>query len=299
MFSSVIDAACFDSLSQLGPWGRLLGFCIALVYFACFESRIGGGQTVGKRWLKLRVVDRNGYAVSFGRAIVRYAIFAIPLFLNQIDIPTTRTPLILSFLISLVVFGVGGSTLYLMVFNRSTRQGLHDLAVGAYVTKADDTGQMEVKPIPRAHWAAVGLVFALTTAAWTFSNMLEKRAPFHQMRQDAFFIEQMDGVQRARVLDTLSHSGTGGEAKKVLLVSVILTKKTANEEAFADNAARILLQKDRNAQEYDELSVRIFRGYDMGIGTRWNHEEFAHTPVEWRQRVLGASPGQTPSSTHQ
>lgn len=289
---SGVGNAFYDKLSHMGPWGRLVGFSIALPYFAIMESSIGGGHSFGKLCLKLKVVDTQGNTISFGKSLARYVIFAVPSFLFEIALPVTRTPWILSALISVVVLGVGGSTLYLLTFNRDTRQGLHDLAVGSYVTKAGDTGPVEVRPIARKHWAALGsLLIILAVLAGIQSKFLEKRGPLPQMQQDARMIERMDGVQQARVHDFMLHNRSSGGAKKSLDFS-IRTEKPVDQEAFADEVAKIVLQNDRYAQEYDQLTIRISRGYDIGIASHWNHEDFEHTPDEWRLRLRGALPPQ-------
>src|SRR5580765_1944730 len=59
-----LGALWFDRLASLGAGGRFLGAAIALVYLSLLNGRIGQGQTVGKRLLKVRVVDSNGEAVS-------------------------------------------------------------------------------------------------------------------------------------------------------------------------------------------------------------------------------------------
>jgi uncharacterized RDD family membrane protein YckC len=296
---SGVGNAFFDKLSHMGPWGRLVGFSIALPYFAIMESSIGGGQSFGKLCLKLKVVDAQGNTISFGKSLARYVMFAVPSFLFEIALPVTRTPWILSTLISVFVLGVGGSTLYLITFNRDTRQGLHDLAVGSYVAKAGDTGPVEARPIATKHWATLGsLLIILAVLAGIQSNILVKRGPLPQMRQDARMIEQMDGVQQARVQDFMLHNRSGGGAKKSLDFS-IRTEKPVDQEAFADEVAKIVLQNDRYAQEYDQLTIRILRGYDIGIASHWNHQEFTHSPDEWRQRVLGASPVSNPTPTRQ
>jgi hypothetical protein len=45
-------AAFFQQFVELGGWGRAIGFPIAAIYFVILNSRIGGGQTIGKRILK-------------------------------------------------------------------------------------------------------------------------------------------------------------------------------------------------------------------------------------------------------
>lgn len=63
---------------QLGGWGRLVGFSIALIYFGVMNSSISGGQTIGKKSLKIRVVDSNNSPISLEKSVLRYSILAIP-----------------------------------------------------------------------------------------------------------------------------------------------------------------------------------------------------------------------------
>ncbi len=168
----------FEPLSHLGPWGRLVGFCLALPYFAILNSKIGNGQTLGKRWMHLQVVDEDGNTISFWRSVVRYALFAVSYYVNGIALPMTRTPWIVSSLISVVIFGVGCATLYLVLFNRHTRQGIHDLAVGSYVADADKIGPLKMQAIWKMHWVILGsLLILLSLGAGILGNKLAKWGP--------------------------------------------------------------------------------------------------------------------------
>jgi len=60
--------------AALGTWALavaiLLGFSIYLGYFALFET-FWSGQTLGKRWMKLRVIRDDGRPITFFEAFVR------------------------------------------------------------------------------------------------------------------------------------------------------------------------------------------------------------------------------------
>ncbi len=152
----IVGAVFFNTLSRMGPWGLLLGFSLALTYFATLDSRLGGGQTLGKRLLSLRVVNAQGQLIPWERSVVRYTIFALPIFFTDPSLPAVRTTWIIPFLIIFVTLGVGGSTLYLLVFNRHTRQGLHDLAVGTYVVESGVSRPLKTAPIWSMHWWVMG-----------------------------------------------------------------------------------------------------------------------------------------------
>src|SRR5690348_14117245 len=51
----LLGFAMFDWAASLGQAGRLIGFVVALLYFGLLNSRLGGGQTLGKRLLGIRV----------------------------------------------------------------------------------------------------------------------------------------------------------------------------------------------------------------------------------------------------
>ena len=100
---------------ELGGWGRALGFPIAATYFAILNSNIGGGQTIGKRILKIQVLDKAGELLSLPKSAIRYSIIGIPYFLNGARISESFIYPIGFYLLSLLVFGFGLSIVYLLV----------------------------------------------------------------------------------------------------------------------------------------------------------------------------------------
>ena len=303
-----IGTTFFDSLSQLGPWGHLLGFCISLSYFATLDSSVGHGQTVGKRLLRLRVVGAQGNPISLGRSLVRFTVFAFPQFLNGLQLPREINPWIGSILLAVVVSGVGGSTLYLLIFNRHTRQGLHDLAAGSYVVGASDTGLVQTEPIWDTHWRVLRwfltLLACLAVSGIVMHNKLEKSGPVFQSEEDVRLLEQLDQVQmaRARYLkpikwnDSLTKNPLAH--KKTLVITVWWTGEPKAREAFSYQVAKLILQNDPMVNDQDLLWIVVARGYNLGIASGGNSQAFSHSPAEWRQHVFGTLPAQSPAPTH-
>jgi uncharacterized RDD family membrane protein YckC len=285
-----IGTAFFERLSQLGPWGRLVGFSIGLVYFACFDSRIASGQSIGKRLLKIRVIDSKGNAISFNKALLRSTIFLVPCFLYGLRTPEAQTPWIMSVAEFFVVYWIGGSTLYCIMFNRPARQGLHDLAVGTYVTSTSETNPVRAGSIAITHWAILAiLLIGATLGAETLNDTIEKRPPFPQLREDARLIEQLSCVQRARVKDVHRYASINKSKKGDLILDIILQSKPASPSGFADDAAKMVLQHDQSAENCDRLIVRLYQGYDIGIAQAWRHQEFTYTPADWSQQMRDSS----------
>lgn len=96
----------------------LLGALVRAAYEVTFVAR--DGQTLGKRWLGLRVVDRDTGAVpTLNQAALRYAV------------PETVT------LLQLTAPGLSpllGLVIYLPILKGPLHRGLHDHAAGTVVT---------------------------------------------------------------------------------------------------------------------------------------------------------------------
>lgn len=78
----MLGAIFFDVLARMGSYARLIGFAIALAYFGIGNSRLGSGQTLGKRLLGLRVVDGHHAILSLPRSLARYVVLGIPFFVG-------------------------------------------------------------------------------------------------------------------------------------------------------------------------------------------------------------------------
>ena len=230
----------------------------------------------------MRLVDVNGKPISFEKALARYTIFAAPAIAYGLKLPETRTAWVVSALVFVVVFWIGGSTFYLIILERTNRQGLHDLAIGSYVVYADHEGPVEAKPVPQLHWVILGsLLLALTLGTAMFKDWSEKQPIALEFHRDTRLLESLDGVQRAHLRESLTH-GLNGGAKKILYIGVTRKTKPANEEAFAYDLTKTLLDADQNLHGYDLINVRLFYGYDIGIAVHREHREFEQPPSAWR-----------------
>ena len=63
-----------DGLLRLGEKAVLFGIPFTLLYTGVLQSHIGGGQTLAKRLLGLRVLRLDGQFLSLDRSLVRWSI---------------------------------------------------------------------------------------------------------------------------------------------------------------------------------------------------------------------------------
>lgn len=286
IIGSILGALFFDAFTRMGAMARIVGFLVATIYFALFDSSIGKGRSIGKRLLRLKLVDAQGEALALEEAILRFVILAVPYFLNGLPLPVSRTSEAVGVLLSLVVFGVGGTNLYLLIFNRGTRQGLHDMVVKSYVIMVESEGPVTTGLFWTKHWGLIGSTVGVAIlAASIFSPWLAKRGSFPQMMQDVALVEQIEGVITAGVNETkILHSGPR-ENDRFLTINVLWSGAQGSENAVINQIARTILEHDHNIQRYSKMRIILTRGYDIGIASRWTSQWAAYSPDEWREQV--------------
>lgn len=284
----------YDPLAHLGGWGRLLGFCIALAYYAILNSSIGNGQTIGKRIVKVEVVNSHGEHISPILSVLRYAVLAVPFFLNGAIIPPSLIASPLGYLLGLLVFGFGGATIYLYIFNRRTRQCLHDLACGTFVVRAFPKGDVLASPVWKVHVVVVSVWFVLVIVAMIVMQNIAQKGVFPGLLATQQAIMSSGKVHMATLSVGKTWRASGGSRTETTHVAsnAIWKRRPADYEAAAREVAFIILNRYPDIMTKDVLAVTVTYGYDIGIARAWRKQTFQHSPLEWK--AVAPLPAQKP-----
>lgn len=271
-----------EQFIALGPWGRWLGFIIELAYFGLLNSRLGNGQTLGKRLLKIRVVDGESQLLSLPRAMVRAAILATPFALNG----TSASNLYLMVPLSVLLFGGLFSILYLYLFNRRTRQSLHDLAVGSFVVNADALeSDTEREPIWPWHLRLVGLIFIVAAAVPFFTEHLAQMPLFQNLLVIEQQLQQEPGVRSVvgvTIQKRLYGGDAGHDARPVIRAQIVLTENRLQDAALAKRLASRIATTMPDASEVEAIQIILVQGYDIGIFSSWMTKGYSFSPAQLR-----------------
>lgn len=278
----------YDNLAALGDWGRAVGFAIALIYFGAMDSNLFGGQTLGKRIVGVRVVTATGLPLSVGASALRATIFCAPYFLNGAFIDAGAITSWLSVVLAFVVFGVGISIVYLLLFNRRTRQSLHDLAVGAYVVSSKvgaptaDRGRI---------WPThFGVVVLIVIAALVLPYVVLRLAStdlFVNLLSVQQGLQRDPDVRHATVnigVNKAFDKNRGTTTTHIFNSRIFLARRVTEPDSLANRSARIILDRDPSADKEDVIAISIIYGYDIGIASAWRSQDFAFSPEQWRKR---------------
>ncbi|PDH37784.1 MAG: hypothetical protein CNE99_07760 [OM182 bacterium MED-G24] len=85
-----IGMLLYDWLVSLGPLARAVGLAMVLAYFGVMNSKIGRGQTVGNRLLKIKVVSEDNESIGIRISLLWAGVLLFPLTLNGIALPPSQ-----------------------------------------------------------------------------------------------------------------------------------------------------------------------------------------------------------------
>lgn len=268
----------------LGGLGRGVGFVIAALYFGILNSSIANGQTLGKRLLGIQVITRDGQLLNIAKSFLRYSIIAVPYFLNGAHISSNSMQTLWIYVLALLVFGFGLSIIYLILFNRNTRQSLHDLLVGTYVIRIKSETEISQKTVWRIHYGVCGILLISSLFIPTVVKHLSQTGFFSELLETQKQIQNLSSVVHASVNDGKStFKPAGGDATVTTYITsqVFLSKNETDNKSFATEIANIVLATHKTANQRDIISIVLTYGYDIGIASFWQSNRYGYTPEEW------------------
>ncbi|PWQ95064.1 RDD family protein [Leucothrix pacifica] len=268
---------------EMGQWGRIVGFVISVAYFGLMNSALFNGQTLGKKLLKIRVVDASNNSISLIKSLIRYVILGTPFFLNALQFTGDNSPTFLIYPIYIIVFGGLLAIPYLYCFNTMTRQSLHDLIVGSYVVNADAKKQ-ETGAVWKGHPYIVGLLLLISASIPFVYGTLQKDVAFEELitaedLQTARLSLMENPAVRDAFIKVIGFTGfnEAGESERsnFLSAGVFLRSDETADEAMAKDFAKIVLSTYPEAEQNSQIRLLMTYGYDIGIFSRWHNRQYS------------------------
>ena len=289
-----LGLALFDVFVRIGLWGPCVGFVVGLAWFVPQESA-RGGQSLGKRLLRIRVVDAQGLTLAPAHGAVRFAVLAAPYFLLGAALPMDVTTFAGGVPLALVALGGLTALAYLLAFNRRTRQSLHDLAVGAFVVRA--TAGARHAPGPARAWcghlAIAGVLALLAGTMPLFHPRLTHARELGDLRSLGRRLAAQPELRSVNVFeaDPRVYSTEFSGVRRELSIQATIVRPLDDYVPLSTRTAGIALAAFPAAAHEDLISVRLAYGFDIGIASSWTANELALKPEQWADRVAAGVGG--------
>lgn len=282
----VLGLVLAHALAAMGPWGRVFGFLVACLYFAVLDSHWGQGQSLGKRLMAIRVLSSSGQLLSPWQAGLRFVPVGLPWFSNGAAFAPSLLSSWLIYPLTAVILGLALSQLYLSVFNRPSRQLVHDVWLSTVVVPAGQRQVVQAAALSRMTLSVCALLcVASGFAPWAIQRWAQLQgADMNALAPVQDAVMAVPGVLHAQVGIGEGWTQTNhSERRNWTYLSVKAGSRTPDIQnpARLQAMARAALQAYPAGQQRDVLSVRLCHGYDIGIATKEHCEQRNASPAEW------------------
>ena len=273
-----------DFYAQLGNSGLFIGAITVLLYFGICNSKITNGQTVGKKLLKIRVVNRNSEAISVPKSFLRALCFAIFMLINGSSIANS-VPIPLVIILGTLTFSILILEIYFVIVNKNTLQSLHDLLTDSFVVSAKSECQISYTNNKSFLYGAA-IIPVILLIIFSGINLFAKNTYVADM------VKIIDVINKELPVYNTSmyrHSETttalSGESSTTKYINVSTIKKNKNEdyEALAIKIAKIVFDSKFTFNEGESLCITIVEGYDIGIANNYTSKNINGTLEEWKK----------------
>jgi uncharacterized RDD family membrane protein YckC len=271
LLGAILAALAFplhDAYARLGPWGRLAGGAVAIGYFGAMRSR-----TLGKRLLRLEIRRRDGSPVSYRESFLRATVLMVPIALNGFAAGMQNEAYVA--LLTWFVAAAGSATLYLFLFNRRTRQALHDLAAGTVVVRSG-APPPSLGIWPR-HFTVLG---ALVAAELVLVVVAALRPDANSESRD---VRRKIMTMAATPLVSVERGRTDEES--YVAISAMTYLEPDDPDDLARGIAAVTLRDYPAANEVETLVIRIETGYDLLFAKSTDWHTYSDSPIAWRQQL--------------
>jgi uncharacterized RDD family membrane protein YckC len=301
LFGLCLSLPFRSALYRLGENGVWIGLCVTFLYAGILQSRIGQGQSLAKRLLKIQVRTMDGGYLTLWMSFFRYSVIALIFYNEWIGLgivsvfPFLNNQLVQTSYSAAVAALLAGTML--MVPFHPLKRGLHDLIAGSVVVyksrfdhhalaALDDPGRAR-----RSYIIAGGSGLAMVVATFVLGQGLTASATMGRLLRAQGRIANQTSLENVSVQERWSRSfGPNSRTTTTLVVNGFLLKSSyddaARQSLEAKKAADALLDAYGGPLDFDGINVTVRTGYNIGITnfTQSNQHFFDRDGLPFRNR---------------
>ncbi len=288
----VISVIAGKWLLGFGENGWWIGLIISALYFAIFDSSVGGGKTLGKRLTGIKVKGVSGKEISFLDALLRFVpfglIFAIE-FSTRFTDPTSGIIHGLQMFEIFIIVAIATFAIF-----HPQHRALQDLLLDSVVVREQGKFKLPEVSVRKP-------VFALCLAYLLFGGLYVIETSNELLSREGKLTANMWRIINARknsnkpyVFIGESSSPYGFNQKTAFVYTSLNDNDTANSSIRSASSASIikseLVQKNTLPANLSRMEIFIRKGYDIGIWRDYNYDNFSFSTTPLLNKYHKSAP---------
>lgn len=253
---------------------------LIIAYFSFGNSKLFDGATVGKKSMKLKVVNHDNSTISIQRSTLRTLLIIGPFFIfKYLDIVDTDSIILdLAILIFKTIYFT--AIIYFYIIDKKLKRSYSDLLLKTFIIRADKSSDYTVFPRKFSYYftaIAVSIVVICTLSNISLitdsKDIPETEQPqlttlnnnVEVFKQIINEIKNIEGVSKINgfTLNTTNNIRTD------LIISVQTEFIPINDKSdgFADKIYSTLIGKTFNIERLDNVKIVLKSGFNMTLAT--------------------------------
>jgi len=270
----IIGFAFTDWLAAIGNWGRLITLVLSWFYFSVQDSAEGGGQTFGKKLLKIEVRQMDGALPSLRTSMTRSLPIALLCAGSGMSTHVEWVNLLIEFAFASAFFLI----LYMAVFYRKHGRLPQDFLARTVVVMENNRSFSTIPDY--GPWLKRGAVCCLLVAA-AFSLFLMRGNMSQDNRNIAVVVQKIQENSGLKNVDIEIQQTTRDNKNYLLFNAWVNEKQQVNEATAARLANAALTSGYINIPSGMQFTVNLGTGFKLGLAYGVSWTSFHHTQTEW------------------
>ena len=274
-----------DFYMKLGNYGKIIGATVVLIYFGIFDSKLGKGQSIGKKLLKIKVVNKNSEYISVLNGFIRSLwLFTVTLF-NGFSLDNSKYfPIII--IVGTILFSIILGEIYFFIFNKRTIQSLHDLYSNTFVVSTASEGEIEYKNNKKTlYCSAIIPVLILTLTVYV--NIRTKETFLGDYLRIIDLIQEDIPVHQTTISKNFSivKTTSGSTRQNYVILNTYKDNKSDDDKEIAVRIAGKAFDNDFTIKDDEIFSIVISSGFNIGIANKNKNQRFNGTTAQWKYEI--------------
>jgi hypothetical protein len=194
---------------------------------------------------------------------------------------------VLGILKTICLTSVFFAVIFIYILNSGNRQSIHDIAVGTFVIST--VKRETISPLPNfsrsaLYFTSAFFVLMICISIYVFSN---KNSAFAEILPVYNKLSNMEGVFKASVSkNKQTVYGKETTTTNYYFVSLWVSRypdygsEIENSE-IVKKSINIIFNNEPNRDQYDNITIQLVKGYDIGISKRTTSFRLSKSPKDW------------------
>lgn len=262
------------NFSAMGSHAIWIGLVCSFLYYGLQHTRLGGGQTPGKRLLGIQVLRRDGQYLDFGKSFLRYLVVSF-VFYNGIygslisHLPPTAMMAAGSVYFLVIIWAFFAC--FLMIPFHPLKRGLHDIAAdsvvvykGCFDNEALDLLEDSAKVKRALTILSIGSVILAGGCIWGVVKITS------ESRDMAKLVEIQKSLEKEYDVPQVRANNFNGKAESlavVIYVPLATFENKDEKERIRQDVLKKVNARFNDLERFGKLRIVISSGYNIGIAS--------------------------------